>query len=160
MTDATDMTAGTPGSDQIASAAGNDAGALNPRTPATSSAGASNGGSGRYMVASGEGVTLLDQAKLLCVLQMPLPGVVIFVHGVNSEGEWFKATEEGLCAGLNRRLGRMNDHLVHTGKAAGQMAPMQYTGSLTADGFINPQLWSGNYLQPTSDTFSPVIHFR
>lgn len=34
-----------------------------------------------------------------------LPGLVIFVHGVNSEGEWYKTAEENLCAGLNKRLG-------------------------------------------------------
>ncbi|ASL46786.1 hypothetical protein bAD24_III05310 [Burkholderia sp. AD24] len=160
MTDATATTPGTPGSDQTAPAADNDASALDPRTSAASSAGPSDSESNRYRVASSDGVTLLSQAKLLCVLQMPLPGVVIFVHGVNSEGEWFKATEEGLCKGLNRRLGRMEEHLFYSGKAAGQMAPMQYTGSLTDDGFINPQMTSKNYLQPTDDTFSPVIHFR
>ncbi|WP_308076541.1 hypothetical protein [Paraburkholderia megapolitana] len=91
---------------------------------------------------------------------MPLPGVVIFVHGVNSEGEWFDAAEAGLCAGLNRRLGRLDDHLVHGGPQAGQMAPMHYTKNLTDDGFINPQLTSKTYLQPDDNTFSPVIHFR
>jgi len=35
-----------------------------------------------------------------------MPGVVIFVHGVNSEGEWYKFAEQALCDGLNTRLGR------------------------------------------------------
>lgn len=35
-----------------------------------------------------------------------LPGVIIFVHGVNSEGEWYDHAEEQLCKGLNDRLGR------------------------------------------------------
>lgn len=34
-----------------------------------------------------------------------LPGVIIFVHGVNSEGEWYDAAEKALCEGLNERLG-------------------------------------------------------
>jgi pimeloyl-ACP methyl ester carboxylesterase len=38
-----------------------------------------------------------------------MPGIVIFVHGVNSEGEWYDAAEKALCEGLNTRLGR-NDH--------------------------------------------------
>ncbi|WP_323119487.1 T6SS effector phospholipase Tle3 domain-containing protein [Burkholderia alba] len=155
MTDTTDTTPGTPGNDPSAYSDGTG---LDPRTPPALSSGDST--SDRYLVASGNGATLLNQAKLLCILQMPLPGVVIFVHGVNSEGEWFEASEEGLCAGLNSRLGRLDDHLVHTGKAAGQMASMKYTKSLTDDGFINPRLWSRSYLQPTEDTFSPVIHFR
>ncbi|WP_042268328.1 T6SS effector phospholipase Tle3 domain-containing protein [Paraburkholderia heleia] len=35
-----------------------------------------------------------------------LPGVIIFVHGVNSEGEWYNAAESQICTGLNARLGR------------------------------------------------------
>ncbi|RQV05409.1 DUF3274 domain-containing protein [Burkholderia cenocepacia] len=38
-----------------------------------------------------------------------LPGVVIFVHGVNSEGEWYEAAEQALCAGLNDRLNRHSE---------------------------------------------------
>ena len=36
----------------------------------------------------------------------PLPCLVIFVHGVNSEGEWYSDAEQHICAGLNDRLGR------------------------------------------------------
>ncbi|MXN75037.1 hypothetical protein GR157_09805 [Burkholderia sp. 4701] len=105
-------------------------------------------------------MTVLSNSDLLCLMQMPLPGVVIFVHGVNSEGEWFEASEEGLCAGLNRRLGRMDEQLSFSGKAAGQMAPMKYIDSLTEDGYINPLMTSRTYLQPKGNTYSPVIHFR
>jgi pimeloyl-ACP methyl ester carboxylesterase len=38
----------------------------------------------------------------------PMPCVIIFVHGVNSEGEWFKEAEDGLVRGLNNRLGRVD----------------------------------------------------
>ena len=34
-----------------------------------------------------------------------MPGVIIFVHGVNSEGEWYDVAEQALCEGLNERLG-------------------------------------------------------
>ncbi len=34
-----------------------------------------------------------------------MPGVIIFVHGVNSEGEWYGPAEKALCEGLNERLG-------------------------------------------------------
>lgn len=33
-----------------------------------------------------------------------LPGIIIFVHGVNSEGEWYEDAEKYLCDGLNKRL--------------------------------------------------------
>ncbi|WP_425117430.1 T6SS effector phospholipase Tle3 domain-containing protein, partial [Burkholderia anthina] len=63
-----------------------------------------------------EGVTMFAKGTpLICIRQMPLPGVVIFVHGVNSEGEWFDAAEEGLCKGLNRRIGRLDDQLMYHG---------------------------------------------
>jgi len=35
-----------------------------------------------------------------------MPCIVIFVHGVNSEGEWFADAEAGIVNGLNERLGR------------------------------------------------------
>ncbi|MEW6342483.1 MAG: DUF3274 domain-containing protein [Pseudomonadota bacterium] len=35
-----------------------------------------------------------------------MPGVIIFVHGVNSEGEWYDPAEQALCEGLNIRLNR------------------------------------------------------
>lgn len=43
-----------------------------------------------------------------CPLPPHLPGIVIFVHGVNSTGEWYEIAEKNLCAGLNDRLG-LND---------------------------------------------------
>ncbi|WP_456298866.1 T6SS effector phospholipase Tle3 domain-containing protein [Burkholderia ubonensis] len=38
----------------------------------------------------------------------PMPCVVIFVHGVNSEGEWYNIAENSLVNGINERLGRMD----------------------------------------------------
>lgn len=141
--------------------AASDGGGLDPRTPSgETSSGGSDDSQNRYLVANGNGVMTLSQSDYLCVMQMPLPGIVIFVHGVNSEGEWFEASEKGLCAGLNTRLGRTDDDLAHHGPQAGQMAPMHYMNSLTDDGFINPQLTSKTYLQPDENTYSPVIHFR
>lgn len=114
----------------------------------------------RIVVGEGQGPTIFDLAsELICVKQQPLPGIVIFVHGVNSEGEWFEAAEQGLCEGLNRRLGRLDDQMTHKGVIGGQLTPAQYTGSLTPDGFLNPKLWAGTYIKPDL-SFSPVIHFR
>lgn len=161
MTDTTDTTPDTPdasGNTQPATAAASDGSGLDPRSPPSASSSSSS--QDHYLVASGSGVTMFNQSDLLCLMQMPLPGIIIFVHGVNSEGEWFAESEAGLCSGLNRRLGRLDDNLMHKGPQAGQMAPMYYTGNLTDDGFINPQLTSKTYLQPDDNTFSPVIHFR
>ncbi|KVL10673.1 T6SS effector phospholipase Tle3 domain-containing protein [Burkholderia sp. MSMB1826] len=110
-------------------------------------------------VGGGSGTMLFNRNDLECVMQMPLPGVVIFVHGVNSEGEWFKEAEKGLCAGLNRRMGRYDDQLFHWGPVAGQMTPVSYIESLTPDGFLNPDMSSKTYIKP-DPSFSPVIHFR
>lgn len=35
---------------------------------------------------------------------LQLPGLIIFVHGVNSEGEWYNNAEQALCDGINNRL--------------------------------------------------------
>ena len=91
-----------------------------------------------------------------CVKPSPLPGVVIFVHGVNSDGEWFTPAEEGLCKGLNRRIGRLDDQVEHP---HGQLKPVQYIDSLTPDGFINPDMSAKTYIK-SDPSFSPVIHFR
>ena len=41
-------------------------------------------------------------------VQVPadLPGIVIFIHGVNDNGASYSTVERGLCQGLNERLGR------------------------------------------------------
>ncbi|MFP1883716.1 T6SS effector phospholipase Tle3 domain-containing protein [Lonsdalea quercina] len=43
---------------------------------------------------------------------LQLPGLVIFVHGVNSEGEWYNDAEKALCDGLNQRLGLNGEHIL------------------------------------------------
>lgn len=40
-----------------------------------------------------------------CQPQPHYPGIIIFVHGVNSTGEWFASAEKNICEGLNTRLG-------------------------------------------------------
>ena len=49
-----------------------------------------------------------DSYKVHAECRVPphLPGVIIFVHGVNSEGEWYDDAEVALCEGLNKRLNR------------------------------------------------------
>ncbi len=44
------------------------------------------------------------KVRSACYNPIQLPGLVIFVHGVNSEGEWYDVAEENLCLGLNKRL--------------------------------------------------------
>ncbi|WP_425542680.1 T6SS effector phospholipase Tle3 domain-containing protein, partial [Burkholderia sola] len=54
----------------------------------------------QIVVGRSDGVSMWTKdTRLICIKQMPLPGIVIFVHGVNSEGEWFEAAEQGLCDG-------------------------------------------------------------
>nr|CUV62087.1 protein of unknown function [Ralstonia solanacearum] len=44
----------------------------------------STSNSPRILVGSVTGLTLFDHRELICVKRSPLPGIVIFVHGVNS----------------------------------------------------------------------------
>ncbi|HDR9510278.1 hypothetical protein C5615_28640 [Burkholderia cepacia] len=46
------------------------------------------------------------QVRAECRIPPHMPGVIIFVHGVNSTGEWYDAAEQALCDGLNDRLRR------------------------------------------------------
>lgn len=45
------------------------------------------------------------QVRAECKHPPHYPGIIIFVHGVNSTGEWFANAENALCEGLNKRLG-------------------------------------------------------
>ncbi len=110
----------------------------------------------RILVGSVTGLPLFDHRELICVKRSPLPGIVIFVHGVNSDGEWFTAAEEGLCKGGNRRLGRLDDQVAFKD---GQLKPVHYIEGLTPDGFINPNMWAKTYIK-SDPSFSPAIHFR
>lgn len=44
------------------------------------------------------------QVRGACDLPPHLPGLIIFVHGVNSTGEWYQNAEIEICKGLNNRL--------------------------------------------------------
>ena len=90
---------------------------------------------------------------------LPLPGIVILVHGVNSDGEWYDACEQGLCEGLNTRLARRDDQMKYPGPASGQLKAIKYAQELTGDGFINPELNSNNFFD-MGNACSPVIRFR
>ncbi|KAB8045060.1 T6SS effector phospholipase Tle3 domain-containing protein [Janthinobacterium aquaticum] len=111
------------------------------------------------LLAEVEGVTRFDKGLLDAVVRLPRPGIMIFVHGVNSDGEWYDEAEQGLCAGLNARLKRRDQDLHISGPASGQMQPARYARELTEDGFLNPRRNATNFLQ-ADHANSPVIRFR
>jgi pimeloyl-ACP methyl ester carboxylesterase len=110
-------------------------------------------------VGDGGGSTLLNESYLDVVMQLPLPGIVIFVHGVNSDGEWFQAAEHGLCDGLNKRLARQHGEIVYANTDGGQLEPVKYLDDLTADGYLNPDKQPDTFIAPDAN-YSPVIQFR
>lgn len=105
------------------------------------------------------GIVFLSPKYLDVVMQLPLPGIIIFVHGVNSDGEWYGQAEQGLCDGLNDRLKRGDEHLAHPTPAGGQLRAARYIPELTSKGFINPDRSGKNFIDDTAH-FSPVIQFR
>ena len=111
------------------------------------------------MVGANTGIQYLTDKHLDVLMQLPLPGIVIFVHGVNSDGEWYKQAEEGLCKGLNQRLKRCNEHMSHPTPEGGQLRPATYMPELTPDGYINPEMTDKTFVSDEG-SFSPVIHFR
>ena len=112
-----------------------------------------------HILGESTGCLFMSPKYLDVFMQLPLPGVVIFVHGVNSDGEWYKQAEDGLCKGLNERLKRCDQHMAHPTPEGGQLRPVQYLSELTSEGFINPKLHANNFTG-SSDSFSPVIQFR
>ncbi|WP_300759840.1 hypothetical protein [Janthinobacterium sp.] len=111
------------------------------------------------LLAEPEGHTLFSHSLLDAVKRLPHPGIIIFVHGVNSDGEWYEQAEQGLCAGLNTRLKRRDEDLTIPGPAAGQMKAASYERELTDDGFLNPRRNAATFLL-ADDANSPVIRFR
>ena len=111
------------------------------------------------ILGSNSGSTFLSPKHLDVVMQLPLPGIVIFVHGVNSDGEWYQQAEAGLCHGLNDRLKRCTHQLAYPTPEGGQLRPVEYMPELTSKGFINPERDSKNFITSTAH-FSPVIQFR
>jgi hypothetical protein len=86
-----------------------------------------------------------------------VPGIIIFVHGVNSEGEWFDQAEQGLCAGLNERMKRRDQYVAVPDKV-GQLQPATYRSELTATGFVDDKLDGETFINEFG--YSPVIRFR
>ncbi|MGK5077571.1 T6SS effector phospholipase Tle3 domain-containing protein [Janthinobacterium sp. HLX7-2] len=111
------------------------------------------------VVGMAEGTTLFSHCLLDCLQQMPSPGIIIFVHGVNSDGEWYRAAEEGLCKGLNTRMKRCDEHLCHATPQAGQLTPLRYRSELSDDGYVDPDYAASTFIQAQAH-FSPVIQFR
>lgn len=91
-------------------------------------------------------------------LQLPLPGVIIFVHGVNSMGEWYEAGESGLCEGLNQRMARTPDKMTHGNVAGGCMRPNNYQPEIDENGQLIDT--TAKRFFSTVDNYSPVIRFR
>jgi pimeloyl-ACP methyl ester carboxylesterase len=114
---------------------------------------------GTIVLGEGSGCTFLNSKHLDVVMQLPLPGIVIFVHGVNSDGEWYAQAEEGLCTGLNDRLKRCDEHLAYPTVEGGQVRPVRYMSELTDDGFLNPDRNTARFIEE-GEHFSPVIQFR
>ncbi len=85
------------------------------------------------------------------------PGVIITVHGVNSDGEWFDDAEQGLCSGLNARLKRQPQHVAMP-EHVGQLQPNSYTPELTPKGFVDDKLSARTFVKDSN--YSPVIRFR
>ncbi|WP_268799831.1 T6SS effector phospholipase Tle3 domain-containing protein [Pseudomonas huanghezhanensis] len=64
-------------------------------------------GSDQYTVAQGN-TRLIPNLNTTSKMEVPadLPGVVIFLHGVNDPGASYESVETGLCQGVNERLDR------------------------------------------------------
>lgn len=96
---------------------------------------------------------------------LQLPGLVIFVHGVNSEGEWYNDAEKSLCEGLNQRLGLSGEHiLVENQYAKGYWDPCnknsaEWSRCYSDTGEEKQQKWVSPPRKIKEEGRSPVIRF-
>jgi pimeloyl-ACP methyl ester carboxylesterase len=90
------------------------------------------------------------------IKRVPLPGLVILVHGVNSDGEWYEQTEQGLCDGLLDRLGMRE--WAHADHPDVGLRPVRYRRELLPDGRIDQEVAADNFIVDAGR--SPVIRFR
>ncbi|OYO29869.1 DUF3274 domain-containing protein [Janthinobacterium sp. PC23-8] len=109
-------------------------------------------------IGENDGLLRFDHGLMPVSTRLPLPGIMIFVHGVNSDGEWYDEAEQGLCDGLNERLHRRQQDPGRSAQEGIAMTPARYLDQLTRDGFINPKMKPKTFMQ--SDGYSPVIRFR
>jgi pimeloyl-ACP methyl ester carboxylesterase len=119
-------------------------------------------GEPNVILAQGVGTSALKMdgtPYLDLIQQMKLPGIVIFVHGVNSDGEWYQAAEKGLCDGLNTRMARNEGQIAYASVEGGKMTPVSYLPDLTPDGYLNPNKSPKAFIKDDAH-FSPVIQFR
>ncbi|MDP9990003.1 pimeloyl-ACP methyl ester carboxylesterase [Variovorax boronicumulans] len=83
-----------------------------------------------------------------------MPGTIIFVHGVNSEGEWYNDASIEFAKGLNRRLGReeLQQLLPDQSSSTDERKPTRYRREDDARKRIQSPVipfWWGYQTQPT-----------
>ncbi|MCK4165378.1 hypothetical protein HFK89_23750 [Ralstonia pseudosolanacearum] len=66
-----------------------------------------------------------ENHNMMVPCDRPLPCIVIFVHGVNSEGEWYGNAEDSIAKGLNTRLGRTDIVANEYAKGARQLQKLR-----------------------------------
>jgi len=104
-------------------------------------------------LAEGRHTTLPDKNRPNFCPCAPMPGLIIVVHGVNSLGEWYNEAEQGLCEGLDDRLGRR-----HFQYNAAPLIANQYRAELTEKGEMDDEFSAKNFIDKPGN--SPVIRFR
>lgn len=95
---------------------------------------------------------------------LQLPGLIIFVHGVNSEGEWYFDAERSLCEGLNERLGLEDEFILTENKyTAGYFVPCEEESTEWKECYEDKAKYKKKWITPsrkiTEEGRSPVIRF-
>jgi hypothetical protein len=95
-----------------------------------------------------------NDVMLTCNVEVPapLPCIVILIHGVNDIGEAFPNLDKGICAGLNKRLGRCD------------LKPNKWQWTQTDDNDFSPRMqmlteWQDPVTNLKHKGNSPVIPF-
>ncbi len=88
-----------------------------------------------------------------------MPGTTLFVHGVNSDGEWYKDAADQFCAGLNKRLGRKDLDSGEFIREKMRFTGRDKEGQQRARSPIIPFYW-GYKMQPGDDKSYPGIYHK
>jgi uncharacterized protein DUF3274 len=116
-----------------------------------------------YRVVASRSAVTLSHRTCNTPVEAPgdLPGVVIFLHGVNDPGASYQPVEKGLCDGLNDRLGRqdLRPGLYGEKFSAASKVPKDKRARAEKDTLDDPDTWLYQRTDQQGSTHSMLIPF-
>ncbi|WP_420106474.1 T6SS effector phospholipase Tle3 domain-containing protein, partial [Herbaspirillum huttiense] len=113
-----------------------------------------------HVIGEGAAVTFANRGNdRPAELPRDLPGIVIFIHGVNDPGAVYSFVEEGLCQGLNERLDRKDLKPGSYGAQYKEIKVKKNPGTLDQDKLSDPDTYLYQRNEIAGSTKSVFIPF-